>query len=185
MSDISEHVLAESPRRRNASRFRPTALLLIPLAAILFQVYLPRFLEYLGYLELPLLVTVYFALMRRGQVTGTMIGMGIGLCQDSLSAHPLGMFGIVKTLIGYFAASVSQRFDVENPAIRLILGFFFFLFHQFFYWVLASALLGQQMTFDIAQTLVLAVLNGAVALPIYLLLDKLRQDDLAPIPVNY
>jgi rod shape-determining protein MreD len=184
MSDFSEHVLADSPRRRTASHFRPTALFLIPLAAILFQVYLPRFVEYLGYLELPLLVTVYFSLMRRGQVAGTLIGMAIGLCQDSLSAHPLGMFGIVKTLIGYFAASVSQRFDVENPAIRLILGFFFFLFHQFFYWVLARALLGQDMGFDIAQNLVLAVLNGAVALPIYLLLDKLRQDDLA-IAVNY
>jgi len=185
MSDMSEHVLADSPRRRTASRFRPTALLLVPLAAILFQVYLPRFIEYLGYLELPLLVTVYFALMRRAPVAGTLIGMGIGLCQDSLSAHPLGMFGIVKTLIGYFAASVSQRFDVENPAIRLLLGFFFFLFHQFFYWVLASALLGQEMVFDVGQTLVLAVLNGAVALPIYLLLDKLREDDQAAIAVPY
>ena len=64
--------------------------------------------------------------------------------QDSLSKNPLGMFGIVKTLVGYFAASVGMRFDVDHTFVRLLLAFFFYLFHQFFYWVLASALLGQQ-----------------------------------------
>jgi len=37
------------------------------------------------------------------------------------------MFGIVKTLVGYFAASMSQRFDVQNAGVRLVLGFFFLL----------------------------------------------------------
>ena len=37
-----------------------------------------------------------------------------GLAQDSLSKNPLGMFGIVKTLVGYFAASVGVRLDVEH-----------------------------------------------------------------------
>ena len=92
--------------------------------------YVPRFITYLSYLELPLLVTVYFALMRRSPMAGVLFGAGIGLAQDSLSHHPLGMFGIVKTLVGYFAASVSQRFDVENPVLRLVLAFFFFFFHQ-------------------------------------------------------
>ena len=71
--------------------------------------------------------------------------MSIGLVQDSLSHQPIGMFGIVKTLVGYFAASVSQRFDVENPIVTLILSFFFYFFHQFFYWVLARALLGEAL----------------------------------------
>ena len=87
------------------------------------------------------------------------------------------MFGIVKTLVGYFAASVSQRFDVDNPAIRLILCFFFFEFHEFFYWVLARALLGQQLIFDPQMTIVRGVLNAAVAIPFFFLLDKLRQED--------
>ncbi len=180
MTEYSENILTDAQRKKSASRFRPTALLLVPLAAILFQVYLPRFFEYFGYLELPLLVTVYFSLMRRNQIHGILIGCAIGLAQDSLSVPlTLGMFGIVKTLVGYFAASVSQRFDVENPAIRLILGFFFFVFHQFFYWVLARALLGQQMVFDFPQTLVLGVLNAAVSLPLFMALDKLRQEETA------
>jgi rod shape-determining protein MreD len=145
-----------------------------PLVAILFQVYVPRFLTYLSYLELPLLVTVYFGLMRRSPVAGVLFGAGVGLAQDSLSHNPLGMFGIVKTLVGYFAASVSQRFDVESPLIRLVLGFFFFFFHQFFYWVLARALLGEALDFDPQQTLVVAVLNAVVAVPLYHILDKLK-----------
>lgn len=177
MTEYSEHLLVDSPRRSKPSKFRPTALLLVPLAAILFQVYLPRFLEYFGYLELPLLVTVYFSLMRRQPIAGILIGSTIGLAQDSLSHLPVGMFGIVKTLVGYFAASVSQRFDVDNPAIRLILCFFFFEFHEFFYWVLARALLGQQLIFDPQMTIVRGILNAAVAIPFFFLLDKLRQED--------
>jgi len=100
---------------------------------------------------------------------------GIGLAQDALSPpNPLGMFGIVKTLVGYFAASASLRFDVENPMIRLVLGFFFFFFHQFFYWVLAHALLSETVDFDLQRTLVVAVLNAMVAVPLYHILDKLR-----------
>ena len=62
------------------------------------------------------------------------------------------MFGIVKTLVGYFAASVGVRLDVEHPAIRFVLAFFFFFFHQFLYWVMARALLGQQVAFETQRT---------------------------------
>ena len=161
-------------RRSRVAHFRPAAFLLVPLAAILFQVYVPRFSEGARYLELPLLVTVYFSLMRRAPVVGTLFGCAVGLVQDSLSHHPLGIFGIVKTLVGYFAASVSLKIDVDNPAVRLVLGAFFFLFHQFFYWVLVRALLGQDMQFEVTQMLALGVLNAAVALPLFAMFDKLK-----------
>jgi rod shape-determining protein MreD len=163
------------PRKKDRTpKFAVASILLIPLAAILFQVYVPRFVTYLAYLELPLLVTVYFALMRRSPVQGVLFGMGIGLAQDSLSSHPLGMFGIVNTLVGYFAASVSQRFDVQNVIVRGVLGFFFYFFHQFFYWVLSRALLGESAIFDPQQTIVLGALNAVVAAPLFHILDKLK-----------
>ena len=146
----------------------------IPLAAILFQVYVPRFAPFLGYLELPLLVTVYFSLARRSPVAGVLLGAGIGLAQDSLSHNPLGMFGIVKTLVGYFAASMSQRFDVQNHVVRMVLGFFFLFFHQGMYWVMSRALLNEALDFDLQRTLVVAVLNGIIAVPLFHTLDKLR-----------
>jgi rod shape-determining protein MreD len=165
----------EPSHKSTVSKSKVAAIVGIPLAAILFQVYVPRFVATLSYLELPLLVTVYFSLMWRSPVAGVAFGSGIGLAQDSLSPdNPLGMFGIVKTLVGYFAASVSQRVDVENSVVRLVLGFFFFFFHQFFYWVLGRALLGKALDFDPQQTLVLAALNAVVAVPLFRILDKLR-----------
>ena len=176
MSDLSVG-FSEPPRRSTVSRFKWVSIIGIPLAAILFQVYVPRFFTYLAYLELPLLVTVYFSLMWRSPPSGVLLGMCIGLAQDSLSNHPLGMFGIVKTLVGYFAASVSQRFEANSALLRLVLAFFFFFFHQFFYWVLSRALLGEAISFDPIQTLVLAVLNAAVAVPLFHILDKLKVTD--------
>ena len=170
MSDLSAG-FSEPPRRIKVPKFRWVAIVGVPLVAILFQVYVPRFFTYLAYLEMPLLVTVYYSLRRRSP------GMCIGLAQDSLSNHPLGMFGIAKTLVGYFAASVSQRFEGSSDLLRLVLAFFFFFFHQFLYWVLSRALLGEAISFEPVQTLVLAVLNAAVAVPLFRILDKLDVTD--------
>jgi rod shape-determining protein MreD len=175
MSEYGDRFLAGS-RREQASRFRTRVLLIVPLAAILFQVYVPRFFEFLGYLELPLLVTIYFALMRRSQIGGLFIGAFIGLAQDSLSIkQPIGMFGIVKTLVGYFAASVGARIDVEHSMIRFLLTFFFYFFHQFLYWVLMRGLLGKQVPFEIQLTLVLGLLNALVGVTLFHFLDKMRE----------
>jgi len=175
MAEFStDQLLTDAPRTSRIAKLRPAVILLAPLFAILFQVYVPQLVSYLAFLELPLLVTVYFALMRRSPIAGVMFGAGIGLVQDSLSHQPLGMFGIVKTLVGYFAGSVSLRFDVDNTYVRFILAFFFFFFHQFFYWVLARALLGQLIDFNPQQTLISGLLNAVVAVPLFLILDKMR-----------
>src|SRR5258707_10375900 len=113
MSEFTERLLT-SPRKDANERFRIIWLIIVPLVAILFQVYIPRYLSFLSYLELPLLITVHFALTRREQVSSLFYGAAIGLLQDSLSSQKIGMYGIVKTLVGYFAASVGMRFDVEN-----------------------------------------------------------------------
>ena len=164
----------EPVRKERFSKSNVAIIVGIPLAAILFQVYVPRFVTQLQYLELPLMVTIYFSLMWRSPVAGVLFGAGIGLAQDSLSHHPLGMFGIVKTLVGYFAASMSLRVDVGNPVLRVVLSFFFFFFHRFLYWVLARALLGEQLEFSLQQAVVLAALNAIVAVFLYQILDRLK-----------
>ena len=174
MTEYTEHLLRDTPRKDVGSRFRLIWLVIVPLIAVLSQVYLPRFVPFLTYLELPLLITVHFALSRGGPISALFYGMFIGLVQDSLSHQPIGMYGIVKTLVGYFAASVSMRFDVQNPVVTFLLSFFFYFFHQFFYWVLGRALLGQAIAFDVQQTLIFGLLNAAVALPLFRILDKLK-----------
>ena len=141
MSYPGGRILLSSQRESQISRFSPWIMVTVPLAAILFQVYVPLFFPFLAFLETPLLVVVYFALMRRSPVGGCLFGALVGLAQDSLSKNPLGMFGIVKTLVGYFASSIGMRMDVDNLALRILLTFFFYIFHQFLYWVMARALL--------------------------------------------
>lgn len=176
MSYSTERILLNSQREGQVSRFRAWVLLAVPLAAILFQVYVPLFFQFLGFLEMPLLVVVYFALMRRSQIHGLLVGAAVGLAQDSLSKNPLGMYGIVNTLVGYFAASVGMRIDVDHGVIRLMLAFFFYLFHQFFYWVLARALLGQQLAFEWQRSLIVGLLNAVVGVALFHFLDRLREN---------
>ena len=173
MTGFSESYREPLRKERN-SMFNIAVIAGISLLAILFRVYVSRFIPDLQYLELPLLVTVYFSLMWRSPIAGLFFGAAIGLAQDSLSHHPLGMFGIVKTLVGYFAASMSLRVDVGNPLLRLVLGFFFFFFHQLLYWVLANALLGETLGFELPQALVVAILNAIVAVFLYQMLDRLK-----------
>ena len=167
-------ILLSSQGEGQASSFRIRVIVLVGLAAILFQVYVPLFLPFLSFLEMPLLVVVYFALMRRSQIAGLTIGALMGLAQDSLSKKPLGMFGISKTLVGYFAASVGVRLDVDHFVIRFLLTMAFYFFHYFFYWLMSRALLNQQVAFELQRTSVLAVLNAAVGVALFHFLDRFR-----------
>ena len=170
-----DRVLLHNQHDTQISRFKAWVLFLVPLAAILFQVYIPLFFQFLAYLELPLIVTIYFALVRRSPIGGLLVGAFVGLAQDSLSKNPLGMLGITKTIIGYAADSVGLRLDVDHPLIRLILVFFFFVFHQFIFWALSRGLLEQQVSFETQRTLVLGVLNAIVAVSLFHFLDKLKE----------
>jgi len=175
MTYSGDRLLLSSQREGQESRFRGWVLVVVPLAALLFQVYVPLFFQFLGFLEMPLLVVLYFAIMRRTQISGLLIGALVGLAQDSFSKNPLGMFGIDKTLVGYFAASVGMKIDVEHSLIRLLLCFLFYVFHQFFYWVMARALLSQQLALDLPRTAVVGLLNAVVGVALFAFLDRLKQ----------
>ena len=158
------------------SRFQVIALVILTLISIIGKFYLPRLVPHTEWLELPLLLTVYFGLMRRSQIQALFFGAFVGLAEDSLSPAtlPIGMYGITKTLVGYFAASVSLRFNVESSWVRVILCFFFYFFHAFFYWIMRRALLAQAVPFDPQETFVHGVLNSLIAIPLFLILDKMK-----------
>ena len=167
-------MLLSSQREGQVSRFRVWVMILVPLLAIVFQIIVPLFFRSLNFLEMPLLVVVYLALMRRSPVSGLMIGALVGLAQDSWSKNPLGMFGITKTLVGYFAASIGLKLDVDNALMRFVLAFFFYVFHQSFYWVMERALLSHNSPFDMLSWLGLGALNALVGTALFHFLDKLR-----------
>jgi rod shape-determining protein MreD len=178
MNETSDQLLLRRPAKESwFSRFQVVALAVLTLIAIIGKFYLPRLLPHTEWLELPLLLTVYFGLMRRTQIASLFFGAFVGLAEDSLSPaqiSPIGMYGITKTLVGYFAASVSMRFNVENSVIRLVLCFFFYFFHAFFYWIMRRALLGQIVPFDPQETFVHGILNAVIAVPLFALLDRMK-----------
>jgi rod shape-determining protein MreD len=73
MSYSEGRILLSSQREGQISRFRAWVFMAVPLAAVLFQVYIPLFFGFLSFLDMPLLVVIYFALVRRSQIGGLML----------------------------------------------------------------------------------------------------------------
>jgi rod shape-determining protein MreD len=176
MAFSTERILVDDARQVRRTKFPLWLFFAVPVIALIIQVYLPLFqtLAFVKKIELPLLVTIYFALMRRSQIRGLTIGMLLGMAQDSLLSQRIGMFGICKTLVGYLSASIGMQFDVEHPLVRLILIFVFYIFHQFLYWVLQRALLDQPVVFEIQSELVLGAINSVIGVALFHFLDKFR-----------
>ena len=74
MTYSGDRILLSNQREGQASRFRAWIIVAVSLGAILFQVYVPRHVEFLRFLEMPLLITIYFALVRRNQISGLLVG---------------------------------------------------------------------------------------------------------------
>ncbi len=157
-------------------RFSLGAAVGIPLGAVLVQACLPAYLHFFQIFDLPLLVTIFFAISRRSPITGLLAGGGIGLLQDSLTHQPLGLYGIAKTIIGYIASSLGVKIDVENPGSRLIMTFVFFLLHQVIYFVVARGLVQQQdLHWRWAHVAIAAFANGVLAIPLFAFLDRFKR----------
>lgn len=156
-------------------RFPPAVAILVPLVAIFLQAYLPLRYPRFAVLDLPLIITVYFAVSRRNPISGTFLGSGIGLAQDALTHLPLGINGIIKALIGYLAASIGMRIDVENPGTRLLMMFFFSLLSSLLHVFIVRHLLEMAQAWYALHELLRALLNSFVAIILFSLLDRLRK----------
>src|SRR5580704_17949488 len=114
---------ADARRDMEIHRYPLLAYGLVPLVSLVLQAWLPRPLGRFAWFDLPLVVTVYFALDRRSPIQGTLMGAAMGLFEDALSHHAIGVNGIAKTVVGFVAASIGVRIDVENHTIRLAMNF--------------------------------------------------------------
>jgi rod shape-determining protein MreD len=156
-------------------RFRPAASVGVPLVALLLQAFLPARIHWFGIFDLPLLVTIFFAMARRNPVTGLLTGALIGLLQDSLTQHPVGVFGIAKTVVGYAASSLGVRIDVQNAGVRLGMTFVFYQLHQLVYFAVVRGMMGQPLGWRWGHELVAGAANSLLALALFAALDRLKQ----------
>jgi rod shape-determining protein MreD len=155
-------------------RFSWLASIAVPLFALVLQASIPLRFPGFSIIDLPLLVTIFFAVARRNQIVGTLTGCVIGLFQDALTHQPLGMFGIAKSVIGYAASSIGVRIDVENPGSRLIMTFAFYLLHRGIYQFIGRNLARLPVEWHWGQELGGAFANAMLAVVLFVLLDRLK-----------
>jgi len=175
MNDAFDLRLAES--HIEVHKFRSGAIVAATFLALLLQAFVPAYVPKFAVLDLPLLVTIYFGLSRRNPSTGLLLGMVIGLLQDSLSGPtvPLGLYGIAKTIIGYLASSIGARLDTEHPAARFALTMIFFVVHQGFITLTRRMLLAEPAPWFTLRLLIAAAVNALVAVMLFALLDRMRK----------
>ena len=156
-------------------RFSWPVAILIPLLAIFLQAFLPLRFPFFSIFDLPLLIVIFFAMARRSQVAGLMTGAVIGILQDSLTHHPLGVYGIAKTVVGYGASSLGVKLDVESVGTRLLVTSGFYVIHQIIYFTIARLLVGLDLHWVWSRELIAAVANAIVGVLLFTLMDRLKE----------
>src|SRR5437868_10853575 len=175
MNDAFDLRLAET--HIEVHKFRSGAIVAATFLSLILQIFVPVYIPRFAVLDLPLLITIYFGLSRRNPSTGLLLGMVIGLLQDSLSGStiPLGLYGIGKTIIGYLASSIGARLDTEHPAARFALTMFFFVLHQGIIALTRRMLLSAPEPWFTVRLLIAAAVNAVAAVFLFVLLDRLRK----------
>jgi rod shape-determining protein MreD len=147
----------------------------VPLLAVFVQVFVSKWVSFIKIFDLPLLVTIFFAVARRRPVPGLVTGALIGTVQDVFSSPVIGLNGIAKTMIGYLASSLGVRIDVENPGSRFIMTFVFCLLHRIIYMLIDLGLVGGNDPWLWGHTLLSSFANGLLAVALFTAMDRLKQ----------
>ncbi len=161
-------------REVEAFRVHPATLWVTILLALLLQTILPIMVPVAGLMDFPLLVTVYFTLIRQNKIFGIALGAGLGIMQDALSHGYLGMFGMAKALIGYLAAFAAVRFNVESLFARAVVTASLILLHNLSMAGLQHALLEPPQPFSLLEFASAVLVNVALSLVLFPLLDRFR-----------
>ena len=164
-----------APQREvEAFRVHPATLWVAILVALLLQTFLPLKIPLAGLMDFPLLVTVYFTLVRQNKIFGIALGTGLGLMQDALSHGYVGMFGMAKALVGYLAASAASRFNVESLFARSVVTASLILLHNLCMAGLQHALLDSPPAFMALDLATAVLVNVALSLIVFPVLDGVR-----------
>jgi rod shape-determining protein MreD len=158
-------------------RYPTYVYLLVPLAALVLQAWLPRLLGRFAYMDLPLLVTIYFALNRRSPIHGTLLGAVLGMAQDGLTQGAIGIHGIANTVCGFLSASIGIRIVVDNNIIRMFLNFLFTLLSSGIVVFIIRILLGMDWQSNWLDEVLKAAGNALIGVVLFPLLDRTQIRD--------
>ena len=147
----------------------------VPLLALFVQAFVPlRFPRFAVYLDLPLLVTIFFAMARRNPISGLLTGAFIGLAQDMLGHNPIGIYGIAKTVVGYGASSLGVKLDVESVGTRFLVITGFQVIHEVLYFSIAHGMVRLNLHWNWAHEVESAFANAILGVFLFGLMDRLK-----------
>ena len=157
--------------------FNWPAIVFIPLVAVLIQIFIPVKLRFMPIIDLPFLVTIFFATARRNPISGCLTGCFIGLLQDLFAGynHPLGMYGISLTVVGFIASSLGVKIDVDNPGSRFLITFGFFGVEEAVYYGVAHGLLRQAEQWSWSHLAISALANAIIGIFVFRFLDRFKE----------
>lgn len=161
-------------RELDIRRYPMAVYVLVPLAALVLQAWLPRILGRFAYFDLPLLVVLYFSLIRRHPIHGTLLGAVLGVLQDGLTQGAIGIHGVANTVCGFLAASLGVRFVVENALLRVAMNFVFTLVAELLVVFVTTGVLGLEMHWNLLTQVLVAAGNAVIGLVLFPLLDRLQ-----------
>lgn len=166
---------AAPSRKVEVYRFKFVAIFVASFLALTLQSYLPLHLPSITLLDLPLLVVIYVSLTRRDPVTALLVGAMIGMAQDSLTRGPIGLLGVVKTVIGYVTSSVSIHLDTESSAVRFLTICILYGLHFVLFYLMGAILFGQLIEWDGRSRLIGMLVNALVGVLLFKVLDRFRE----------
>jgi rod shape-determining protein MreD len=157
-------------------RFSLPVAIFVPLLAVFLQAFIPHIVPaFSSYFDLPLLVTIFFAMARRNPVSGLLTGAAIGLAQDALGSHPIGVYGIAKTFVGFGASSLGVKLDVESVGTRLLVTTTFYVIHEVLYFLIARGMVRLDLHWSWPHELGAAIANAVLGVFLFALMDRLKQ----------
>lgn len=157
-------------------RFSLPVTIGVPFVALIVQAYIPKYFpSFAVYVDLPLLVTIFFAMARRNPVAGLFTGAIIGLVQDMLGSREIGIYGIAKTVVGYGASSLGVKLDVENAGARFLVTLGFYLVHSAVYFTVARGLVNSTQHWSWPHGVLAGLVNAFLGVILYFVLDRFKQ----------
>jgi len=119
------------------------------------------------------LVAVVYVALTSGPVTGMLTGTFAGLIQDALSGGVIGIGGLAKTIVGFFAGIIGTQFIVAQPLPRFVVFFSATVVHAAIFMGLYVLLEMRQFGTPYAAALGQAVGNAVVGVVAFQLVELL------------
>ena len=155
-------------------RVHPAVFWTTVLLSLLLHAILPLKLPVSRLFDFPLLVTIYYGLVRRDQVYSTLLGGGLGLLQDAMAHGFIGFHGMANSLAGYLAAAGGVRFDPEQLFPRTLLTGLLVLVHDLSVIGLQRTLLESSPPFEPFDVAISVMVNVALGLALFQWLDHFK-----------